>query len=599
MTTGWDPEATYRQLRDQRAATARRSERRASLVSNARLLVFVGLLAACFLAFGRGTLHGGWVAALALVFMALVMWHDRILRAAGAARSSEAFFDDGLTRLGGRFLELPCADPDRNTAEHPYADDLDCLGRGSLFHRIDTARTQVGKGVLADWLLAGAPPDVVRARQQAVADLRPRLDLRERLGTLGGDAKEAVESALLVRWGETAPGAFGRGERLAARILPAVTAGAIGAWWLGLVPPLAIVLTLGVQMGFAAWLRPRVRALLRDVEAPARELVLLAGLLRQVEGESFEAEPLRALQSALTAEETGASERIDRLRRLTDLLDARRNQLFAPLAGLLLWATQLCFSIEDWRARNGGEIRRWIEAFGEIEALVSLAAYAYERPADPFPELLDAEPAVFEAAELGHPLLEEARCVRNDLALSRDLRLLLISGSNMSGKSTLLRAVGANAVLALAGAPVCARRLVISPVQLGASVQLRDSLLGGQSRFYAEIQRLRRVFELADRATPPVLFLLDEILHGTNAQERRVGAEAVVAGLLDRGAAGLVTTHDLALTDMVERHAPAAANRHFADHVEDGKLRFDYRLRDGVATQGNALALMRAVGLPV
>jgi hypothetical protein len=599
MTPGWDPKASYRRLRDERAGTARRCERRAALVSNARLLVFLLLLVASFLAFGRGTLASGWVAALAIVFMALVMLHDRILRAASDARSSEAFFDTGLTRLGGRFLEIPCADPGRDTAEHPYADDLDCLGRGSLFHRIDTARTRVGKGALADWLLAGASPEVVRSRQQSVADLRPRLDLRERLGTLGGDAKEAVESELLVRWGETAPHVFARGQRLAARILPAVTVAAIAGWWVGMMPPLAIASALGVQMGFAAWLRPRVRALVRDVEAPARELVLLSGLLRQVESESFEAAPLRALQSALSGEETGASERIDRLRRLTDLLDARRNQLFAPIAGLLLWATNVSFSIEDWRARNGGEIRRWIEAFGEIEALVSLAAYAYERPGDSFPELLEGGPVVFEATGLGHPLLDDERCVRNDLALNRDLRMLLISGSNMSGKSTLLRAVGANAVLALAGAPVHAQRLVISPLQLGASVQLRDSLLGGQSRFYAEIQRLRRVFELADRDSPPVLFLLDEILHGTNAQERRVGAEAVVAGLLERGAAGLVTTHDLALTEMVERHASSAANRHFADHVEEGKLRFDYRLRDGVATQGNALALMRAVGLPV
>ena len=249
--------------------------------------------------------------------------------------------------------------------------------------------------------------------------------------------------------------------------------------------------------------------------------------------------------------------------------------------------------------RNGPQLRAWIDALGEIEALVSLAAYAYERPDEPFPELVDAGPLRFEAEALGHPLLPADRCVRNDVEFGDALRLIVVSGSNMSGKSTLLRAIGTNVVLALAGAPVCARRLVLSPLQVGASVQLRDSLLEGQSRFYAEIQRLRLIFELAEREPPPVLFLLDEILHGTNAQERRKGAESVVRGLLERGAAGLVTTHDLALAEIVERQGTIAINAHFSDRVEEGELRFDYRLRDGVAGQGNALALMRAVGLPV
>jgi DNA mismatch repair ATPase MutS len=189
--------------------------------------------------------------------------------------------------------------------------------------------------------------------------------------------------------------------------------------------------------------------------------------------------------------------------------------------------------------------------------------------------------------------------VRNDVVLGPGRRLLVVSGSNMSGKSTLLRAIGANAALAQAGAPVCARALRMSRVQIGASVQLRDSLLGGQSRFYAEIRRLRLVYELAAADAPPVLFLLDEILHGTNAQERRVGAEAVIRGLLERGAFGLVTTHDLALAEMVERVGDGAANVHFEDRVEQGELHFDYRLRPGVARQGNALALMRELGLPV
>jgi len=234
---------------------------------------------------------------------------------------------------------------------------------------------------------------------------------------------------------------------------------------------------------------------------------------------------------------------------------------------------------------------------GEFEALGSLAAYAYERPQDPFPELAEAE-GCFEGEGLGHPLIPEGRNVRTDLRLSGELRVLVVSGSNMSGKSTLLRTVGVNAVLALAGAPVRARRLRLSPLEVGASIHVQDSLQAGASRFYAEITRLRQIVELT-KGPRPVLFLLDEILHGTNSHDRRVGAEGVVRGLVGRGAIGLVTTHDLALALIADGLAPRAANVHFEDHLEAGKMTFDYRLRPGVVQRSNALELMRSVGLEV
>jgi DNA mismatch repair ATPase MutS len=199
---------------------------------------------------------------------------------------------------------------------------------------------------------------------------------------------------------------------------------------------------------------------------------------------------------------------------------------------------------------------------------------------------------------LGHPLIPESRNVRTDLRLSDEPRVLVVSGSNMSGKSTLLRTAGVNVVLALAGAPVRARRLRLSPLQVGASIHIQDSLQAGASRFYAEIKRLRQIVDLT-HGSVPVLFLLDEILHGTNSHDRRIGAEGVVRGLLDRGAIGLVTTHDLALARVAEELAPLAANVHFEDRLEDGKMTFDYRLRPGVVQRSNALELMRSVGLEV
>ena len=270
-----------------------------------------------------------------------------------------------------------------------------------------------------------------------------------------------------------------------------------------------------------------------------------------------------------------------------ELLDSRENWLMRMVGPPLLYGTQLAFAIEAWRAESGPHVRQWMETVGEFEALSALSGYAYEHPQDPFPEVLGGE-ACFEVEGLGHPLLPDARCVRNDLKLGGGLRLLVVSGSNMSGKSTLLRTVGVNTVLALAGAPVRARRLRLSPLAVGASIRVQDSLQAGASRFYAEITRLRQIVELAA-----------ELLNGTNSHDRQIGAEAVVRGLVERGAVGLVTTHDLALTQIAAAMAPRGVNVHFEDHLEEGRITFDYIMRPGVVQKSNALELMRSVGLQI
>jgi DNA mismatch repair ATPase MutS len=300
----------------------------------------------------------------------------------------------------------------------------------------------------------------------------------------------------------------------------------------------------------------------------------------------------------LPAEGLPASKQIARLHRLVELADSRKNMMFAPVAGVLLWGTQLAFAIEEWRRRSGPIVARWLAATGELEALSALAGYAYENPSDVFPEVLPEGGPVFEARGIAHPLIPEQRCVRNDVSLNADVRLLVVSGSNMSGKSTLLRTVGANAILALAGATVRARSLRLSPLAIGASIRIQDSLQAGSSRFYAEITRLRQIVDLTAGAIP-VLFLLDELLHGTNSHDRRIGGEAVVKGLVRQGAIGLLTTHDLSLAHIAEALAPRARNVHFEDHIEGGRVAFDYRLRDGIVQKSNALELMRAVGLEV
>jgi hypothetical protein len=430
-----------------------------------------------------------------------------------------------------------------------------------------------------------------------VAELRPRLDLREELALQGEDVRAGVHPAALEAWGSEPALHGAQTWRLIAGTLGALAALALVGWVLGGIGPLPLACTLALETLVALRFRGHVRHALAAAEQPARDLALLAELLERLEAEHFETPRLVALRAALDTQGRPASHEIARLRRLIELADARRNQLFAPLAAMLLWGVQFGLAIEVWRQRCGRRLVEWLEAVGEIEALSALAGHAFEHPEDPFPEILDRGP-VFLGEALGHVLLPPDRCVRNDVRLGERERVLVVSGSNMSGKSTLLRTVGTNAVLALAGAPVRAGRLILSPLAVGASIRVNDSLQGGESRFYAEIKRLRQVADLArDEAHP--LFLLDEILHGTNSHDRQIGAAAVVRGLVERGAIGLVTTHDLALARIADDLSPRAANVHFEDHLEDGHIAFDYRIRPGVVEKSNALALMREVGLDV
>jgi DNA mismatch repair ATPase MutS len=338
-----------------------------------------------------------------------------------------------------------------------------------------------------------------------------------------------------------------------------------------------------------------VKQAIAGIENKARDLMEIATVLHGIENEHFNSSHLQSLQSRIRIGSAIPSERVAQLARLVDLLNNRRNPFFAPVGVLVCWTTRLAISIDSWRARVGPTIKVWESAIGEVEALLSLAAYSFENPNDPFPEIVD-HGLVVESTGLGHPLISTSHCVPNDIQLGDRPRLLLVSGSNMSGKSTLLRSVGVNVVLALAGAPVRAKSMRLSPVVVGATLRVQDSLQAGVSRFFAEITRIRQLVELT-KHSPPLLFLFDELLHGTNSHDRVIGAGAILRSLVESGAIGLATTHDLALTALVEELGDRAKNVHFADELIDGRLVFDYRMRPGVVRHSNALDLMRAVGL--
>jgi DNA mismatch repair ATPase MutS len=325
----------------------------------------------------------------------------------------------------------------------------------------------------------------------------------------------------------------------------------------------------------------------------------LTELLERVERESFSSSRLRALRGALETGGRPLSRRIARLQTFIAARDALRNEIARPFALMLLVRSQAAVAIDRWHAMHGPQLSEWLRAVGELEALASLATYSFEHPDDPFPTL-SAEGPIFIGLGLGHPLIQSDHVVRNDVRLGGDdaPHVLVVSGSNMSGKSTLLRAVGANEVLAMAGGPVRARSLHCSPMSIGATIHVEDSLQAGRSRFYAEILRIRDIVDRT-RGETPVLFLLDEILHGTNSRDRRIGAEAIVRTLVRAGAIGLVTTHDLALTELTGIFGARAENVHFEDRIEAGTIVFDYRMREGVVERSNALELMRAAGLDV
>jgi hypothetical protein len=580
-----------------RQAEGRYWERRSAVVSAARLGVFLCGLMLAWLAFRSHVLSAWWLAAPATFFAALMVVHELILERKRRAAAAAAFYQGGLDRLDHRWIGSgPSGAPFLDPA-HPYARDLDLFGDGSLFQLLCRARTSVGQEILARWLREPASVEEALRRQGAVRELSPALDLREDLAVLGeGDASK-LRLQGLVDW-QNAPGLL-RSWRVRAMAVALTLLGllAVAGWATHLVratPLLAVLLLQGI---FRLVVQRQMRDVIRVTDMAMRDLPLMAALLRRLETERFLAPHLQALRGRLDTDGISPSRRLRRLERLQDCFEARRNVLFAPISFLLLWEVHAAIALESWRAHHGAAVVGWFGVIGEFEALASLAGAAYERPADVYPQFASDGPLV-EGTGLGHPLLAESNCVRNDLRLDGTQSLLIVSGSNMSGKSTWLRTVGILHVLAFAGAPVRARALHLSRLSLGASIRVQDSLLSGVSHFAAEVQRLKQIVDLTAGADP-VLYLVDEVLQGTNSHDRRVGTEAVLRRLLERGAIGLITTHDLALTEMAEALGPKATNVHFQDRLIDGKMVFDYQVYPGVIERSNALDLMRAAGLDV
>ena len=643
-----DPTVRYRERagRFDREAAGRLGSVR--VYGRLRLGLFAAAIAGAWVLFaaGRGPAAWTFIAAAALTFAILVVRHHVAQRRLFRARSMADFNREGILRIRRRWSELP--DPPAVAAprDHGYADDLDLLGHGSLLHLAGVCGTAPGRETLRRWLLEGAGPETIALRQEAVREMAGAHDFRDRLvaeARMMGSGVEGDGIDGFLAWAEGGALLEGRSwVRAAGILLPAVNVTAIILHSLGMVPLPALVWPLVVSTLLYTGLRRGLNADFDEaddgesgvrrfapllavlVDAPMRSAyaVEIRRRLGAAQAGHPSAGPRAAPSDRPTSPHTGPRE-IATLRRLLDLADARRSPLLhLPLAIVLLWDVHVLGALERWKARSGHRVRDWLDAAGEAEALAALATLAADHPEWSFPEI-EPGATTLRGEAVGHPLLAPDACVANDVEVGPAGSFLLVTGSNMSGKSTLLKAVGLNAVLAQAGAPVCAGFLRMPPLRIVTSMRVEDSVVDGVSYFMAGLHRLKLVVDAARDGqepalsaiappadptpdgtrkqatpTPHTLYLLDEILQGTNSAERRIAARTVLRHLLATGATGVVTTHDLTLADaddLVER----AVAVHFTESVGEGAegLTFDYRLRDGIATSTNALRLLELVGL--
>jgi hypothetical protein len=596
---------------EERAAThaaARDVEnRRSILISRLRLATFLPGAACLLWLLSRGaSLPMAILAAAFLIaFAVLVVWHARV-------DERMAWFDAlrlvnvwAFARLRRDWNGLPPADPPPaiDLTHHPYALDLDLFGRASLAQWLGPSATPAGSARLSAWLLDPADVPEIRLRQEAVAELAPLSDWREQLFARGvvATGERPVNLDRFFSWAE-GPGLF-KGREAAWHALVVVLTlliwlllalqllGVIDAplWMIPVIP--------GLILSFAT--AYRVHGSFDRAGAGQRALSRYAGLFEHALASPASGERLRHLHARLTAEGFSAPSCMRQLNRILGFAELRTGAaiLHFPIQALTLWDFHVAFALDRWRARAGRRVRDWIAALGELDALSSFATVGFDNPAWCTPEFESAPLLV--ASGLGHPLLPDDRRVPNDLEVGPQGTVLVITGSNMSGKSTLLRATGLNAVLAQAGAPVCAVRLKMPPSDLQASIRVQDSLELGLSYFMAALARLKGIVDAAERprAGRVLVYLLDEILQGTNSTERSIAVRGIVRHLLDAGAIGALTTHDLAVASQSPLDR-AARLVHFTETVDEGgSMSFDYRLRPGLATSRNALRLMQLIGI--
>jgi hypothetical protein len=596
------PAAQYSLRRARAEAQLQRLDRRGALLANVRGTLFLAVVALVALPlFGKLPRSAwGYAAGAAVLYGIAAVIHARLLEAEDRARLCKEVNERALGRLDGGWRTHPRRGEQLLNEGDLASGDLDLFGPASLFQLVTEAVTRQGEERLGFLLTTGSTSVAeVTARQEAVQDLTGRIDFRQAFAVEAQRAvKLGTDGRPFLRWTE-GPSLLASiaWTQLPALLLPLITLTLYVLGRLELLPRSAYAPALLLHLALIAVTFGPLSNVYAQLAPGERGFVRLGGAFAQLEAEAFSAAYLVQLCSGFRpAGGLPISARLTRLERLFSLVEIRQSGLVHGLLHFFtLWDVHAFFALERWRRREGTQVRAWMEALAELEALFSLAAFAHARPHLPYPQLREEGPRV-RAKALAHPLLEGA--VANDVELADPGTALIVTGSNMSGKSTLLRALGVNAVLARAGTPVSAASLEMALLRVVTSMRVKDSLERGVSYFYAEVQRLKAVLDAAQEKGGRVLFLLDEILLGTNTRERQVASREVLKRLLATGAVGAVTTHDLSLTTL-EGEVPHVRNVHFQDSLQDGELRFDYQLRGGVVQTTNALRVLAQAGIVI
>jgi hypothetical protein len=581
----------HRKLESNQLQIEKIQRRRRALLIGLSLLLLAAVLAVTFSSLSASLVP---IAAAAFLLQRIVSSRKELVI---SFRLSD-WCERGIARLEGKWQGQGITGEEFSRDGHLYEGDLDILGPGSIFELLATTRSAAGAERLAAYLLDPTDAASTRARQVAVLELQPQSELRESLALVGRYAFQECDAHALRSW-LAAPTIEVSALVPFYLLVSSVSVFVLGTLtligffpWHSVAPLLLPLLAIQGLAGLA-FLR-RVRPVLDSIAPLTGEFAVLKDGLAEMRRHNFVSEKLRALADAISPD---ALARMTALQRLAGACEQRRKDVLYQFSLFLCLGTQLALAIERWRRKHGADLARWLDAWAEFEALNAISGYAYEHPGHVFPEIVEGI-ALFHAENLGHPLLPARTCVTNDLWLDRETAFHLVTGSNMAGKSTWLRAVGVAAVLSAAGAPVCATYARMSLFTICASISIVDSLAAGKSKFLAEVERLRATLDMA-RHHPPVLFLIDEILSGTNSTDRHEVAVSVLHALVGAGAVGLLSTHDSSLVPLAKDPWLRGRNFHMGSENPDDPLDFDYCIKSGPVKHTNALAITRMVGIGV
>jgi hypothetical protein len=574
---------------EQRAVIKRRFRHRIFLALCFALVLFFGLETS-----GRTT----WLAAVPLLaFLASLPAYLGLQTELIRIQRLQVFHDTNLARADGTRTQSGHTGDEFHSPSHLYDRDLNVLGPDSLFGLLATVRTGVGQRGLARILLDPIEPQQILERQRCIQELAPLTTLREQIALLGPSRFQDVSATAFDSWLDEPSPQFHPAIlwALVAISITVISTLLAGLTHLASWSTVFVILAAAFALQGIIFLTVRARTLpILKASRVANQMHLFTDGVALLERQHFNSPRLQQLQQALR-QPTPAISALRRIQNQFNVVEQLTREYSALLSLLFSIGTHAAIAIANWKRRYAAPLKQWMAAWAEFEALCALANYAFEHPEDIYPTLLPRQqPGQIRSTALGHPLIHSQTCVRNDVAHDADTRFYLISGSNMAGKSTLLRAIGLNAVLAFAGAPVRAASLSLTPLRIGASLALTDSLAESKSKFLSEVQRLHAILTLSKHS--PTLFLIDELFSGTNSHDRVIAAQAVLRDLLHSHAIGALSTHDLALTPLASPQSHGV-NVHMASPDAEDPLAFDFLLKPGVNPSSNALAIIRMMNI--